>query len=172
MDEWVWSNGGMILTGNKLSTGRITLYSVGGRWMNEYRAMVEWYWQMKTNVHAEKAIHKSACCAIWPRELLVWYVTVGEIRSCKFVWLSTGSRMEPQLKMLQIVIVPAAVIKDCRLLLECYSVRKTQCIPKVTFWQPHISHICSVTLDDVPRIHLAYHVERYGLIELVSADGN
>ena len=29
------------------STGRKTLYSVGGRWMNGYGAMVEWYWQGK-----------------------------------------------------------------------------------------------------------------------------
>jgi len=33
MDEWVWSNGGMILTGENWITGRKTLYSVGGRWM-------------------------------------------------------------------------------------------------------------------------------------------
>ena len=44
MNEWVWSNGGMILTGENWSAGRKTLYSVGGRWMNEYGAMVEWYW--------------------------------------------------------------------------------------------------------------------------------
>ena len=31
----------MILTGENGSTGRKTLYSVGGRWMNEYGAMVE-----------------------------------------------------------------------------------------------------------------------------------
>ena len=48
MNEWVWSNGGMILTGENWSTGRKTLYSVGGRWMNEYGVMVEWYWQGKT----------------------------------------------------------------------------------------------------------------------------
>ena len=115
MNEWVWSNGGMLLTGEnwtvmgeKLytawvadgwmsmeqwwngtdrgnwSTGRKTLYSVGGRWMNEYGAMVndtdrgnwsngrktlysvggrwmieygamvEWYWQGKTEVLGEK----------------------------------------------------------------------------------------------------------------------
>ena len=47
MNEWVWSNGGMILTVENWSTGRKTLYSVGGRWMNEYGAMVEWYWQGK-----------------------------------------------------------------------------------------------------------------------------
>jgi len=56
MNEWVWSNGGMILTGEKWSTGRKTLYSVGGRWMNEYGAMVEWYWQGKTEVLGEKKI--------------------------------------------------------------------------------------------------------------------
>ena len=77
MNEWVWSIGGMILTGEneilgekhytasvvgtwmsmehwwndtdrgKCNTGRKTLYSVGGRWMNEYGALVEWYWQSK-----------------------------------------------------------------------------------------------------------------------------
>ena len=79
MDEWVWSNGGMVLTGENWSTGRKTLYSVGGRWMsmeqwwndtdrgnwstgretlysvggrwmNEYGAVMEWYWQGKTEV--------------------------------------------------------------------------------------------------------------------------
>ena len=54
MDEWVWSNGGMILTGENWSTGRKILYSVGDRWMNEYGAMVEWYWQGKTEVLEEK----------------------------------------------------------------------------------------------------------------------
>jgi len=54
MDDWVSSNGGMILTGKNWSTGRKTLYSVGGRWMIEYRAMVEWYWQGKTEVTGEE----------------------------------------------------------------------------------------------------------------------
>jgi len=31
MNEWAWNNGGMILTGENLSTERKTLYSVGGR---------------------------------------------------------------------------------------------------------------------------------------------
>ena len=48
MDGWVWSNGGMILTGENWSTGRKTLYSVGGRWMNVCGTMVKWYWQGKT----------------------------------------------------------------------------------------------------------------------------
>jgi len=34
VNEWVWSNGGMIVTGENWSTGREKLYSVGGRWMN------------------------------------------------------------------------------------------------------------------------------------------
>ena len=34
LDEWIWSNGGMILTGERWSTGRKSLYSVGVRWMN------------------------------------------------------------------------------------------------------------------------------------------
>ena len=54
MDEWVWSNGGMILTREIWSTGRKTLYSVGGRWMNVYGAVIEWYWQGKTEVLGEK----------------------------------------------------------------------------------------------------------------------
>jgi len=54
MDEWVWSNGGMILTGEIWSTERKTLYRIGGRWMNEYGAMVEWYWQEKSEVLREK----------------------------------------------------------------------------------------------------------------------
>ena len=54
MNEWVWSNGGMILTGENWSTGRKTLYTVGGRWMNEYGAKVEWYWQGKTEMHIKK----------------------------------------------------------------------------------------------------------------------
>jgi len=54
MNEWVWSNGRMILPGENWSTGRKTLYSVGGRWMYEYGGMVEWYWQGKTEVLGEK----------------------------------------------------------------------------------------------------------------------
>ena len=54
MDGWVWSNGGMILTGENWSTERKTLYRVGGRWMDEYGAMMEWYWQGKTEVLGEK----------------------------------------------------------------------------------------------------------------------
>jgi len=67
MNEWVWSNGGMILTGEDWSTGRKTLYSVGGRWMNEYGAMVEWYWLGKSVVLGEKIIQ----CG-WKMNEWVW----------------------------------------------------------------------------------------------------
>jgi len=60
MDEWVWGKGGMILTGENWSTGR-TLYSVGGRWMNEYEAMVKWYWQGKTEL-------------LWENNYIAWVV--------------------------------------------------------------------------------------------------
>jgi hypothetical protein len=59
VDEWIWSNGGMILTGENRSTGRGTLYSVCGRWMNEYGAMADWYSQGKTEVLGEE--HYTAC---------------------------------------------------------------------------------------------------------------
>ena len=54
MDGSIWSNGGMILTGENWSAGRKTLYSVGDSWMDEYGAMVEWHWQGKTEVLGEK----------------------------------------------------------------------------------------------------------------------
>jgi len=54
MNGWVWSNCGMILTGESWKTGRKSLYSVDGRWMDEYGAMVEWYWQGKTEVLGDK----------------------------------------------------------------------------------------------------------------------
>jgi hypothetical protein len=88
VDEWVWSFGGMKLTRENWSTGRKTLYSVGGRWMsmehwwndtdrgnwstrrktlysvggrwmNEYGALVEWYWQEKPEVFGEKPLTES-----------------------------------------------------------------------------------------------------------------
>jgi len=60
MNEWVWSNGGMILTGEMWSTGRKSLNSVGVIWMNDYGAMVERYWQGKTEVLREKKIRPSS----------------------------------------------------------------------------------------------------------------
>jgi len=54
MNEWVWSKGGMILTGESWSTGRKILYSVGGRWMNEYGAKVVTYWRGKSGILEKK----------------------------------------------------------------------------------------------------------------------
>ena len=56
MNESVWSNGGMVQTEKNWSNGRKTLYSLGGRWMNEYETTVEWYWQWKTEVLGEHYI--------------------------------------------------------------------------------------------------------------------
>ena len=56
----------MILTGENWSVGRKTLYSVGGRWMDEYGAMVEWYWQGKPEVLGEKHLPVPLCSnQIW-----------------------------------------------------------------------------------------------------------
>jgi len=44
----------MVLTGENLSTEKETLFSVGGGWMNEYGALVEWYWLEKAEVLGEK----------------------------------------------------------------------------------------------------------------------
>jgi hypothetical protein len=68
--RWVWSNGGMILTGENWSTGRKILYSVGGRWMNEYGAMVEWYWQGKTEVLGGRLPSFPTCPSEFPSEFL------------------------------------------------------------------------------------------------------
>jgi len=54
VNECVWSIGGMVLTGENWSTGSETIYSVGGRWMNGYGVLVEWYWQGKTEVLGDK----------------------------------------------------------------------------------------------------------------------
>jgi len=70
MDECVWSNGGMILTGENWSAGRKTLYSVGGRWMDEYGALVEWYWQGKTEVLGENPVTVSLCPPQIPQSVL------------------------------------------------------------------------------------------------------
>ena len=88
MDEWVWSNGGVILTGENWSTGRKTLYSVGGRWMNEYRAMVEWYWQGKLK-YWEKNIIQRWCRWMneygamvewyWQGKLKYWEINLSEL---------------------------------------------------------------------------------------------
>ena len=55
VDEWMsieqwWNDSDR---GN-WSTGRQKLYSVGGRWMNEYGAMVEWYWMVETELLGQK----------------------------------------------------------------------------------------------------------------------
>jgi len=65
MNEWVWGNGGMVMTGENWSTGSKILYIMGGRWMNEYGALVEWYWQGKTEVLGETLY---IMCGRWMNE--------------------------------------------------------------------------------------------------------
>ena len=83
MNGWVWGNGGVILTGEKWSAGRKTLYSLRGRWMDEYGAMVEWYWQGKTEVQGEK--HYTVWVVDeWMCVGQCWNDTVSEICSTRW----------------------------------------------------------------------------------------
>jgi hypothetical protein len=71
MNEWVWGNSAMILTAENWSTGRRTLYRVCVVWMNEYWAMVEWYWQGKTEVLGEE--HYTACVVDEWMSMELWW---------------------------------------------------------------------------------------------------
>jgi len=88
VNEWVWSIGGMVLTGENWSTGRGTLYSADGRWMSGYGALVEWYWQGKPAVLGENPVTMVLCppqmqygltwdrtlaSAVKGRRLIAWY---------------------------------------------------------------------------------------------------
>ena len=79
MNEWVWSNGGMILTGENWSTGRKTLFSVGGGWMDEYGAMVEWYWQGKTELLVQNALKVPLRFSTYWRGAVSRYAVGGSI---------------------------------------------------------------------------------------------
>jgi len=52
-------------------TGRKTLYRVVGRWMNGYGEKVEWYWQEKTEVLAEK--HYTAWVVVGWKSMEEWW---------------------------------------------------------------------------------------------------
>jgi hypothetical protein len=59
VDEWMsmehWWND---TDRGNWSTVRKTLYSVGGRWMNEYGALMEWYWQGKLKYWEKNIIQR------------------------------------------------------------------------------------------------------------------
>jgi hypothetical protein len=61
-DRWMNEYGALVgwYWQGKLEYLGKTLYSVGGRWMNEYGALVEWYWQGKLN-YWEKKIKLVGC---------------------------------------------------------------------------------------------------------------
>jgi len=74
MDEGLLSNVGMIQSGENWSAGRKIWYSVGGRLMNEYGAMVERYWEGENEVLGEKydtlwVVVEWKCMEKW----VVWY---------------------------------------------------------------------------------------------------
>ena len=74
MNEWVWDIGGMILIGETevLGEKHYTAWVVD-EWMNEYGALVEWYWQGKL-----KYREKSCPIVSFPSQIthgLVWYRT-------------------------------------------------------------------------------------------------
>ena len=54
VNEWVWMSGGMIRTVEPWNTGRKIFYTVCGRWMNVYGAVVVWYCLSKSEVLGEK----------------------------------------------------------------------------------------------------------------------
>jgi hypothetical protein len=55
--RWISMEHGMILTGENLSTGRKTLYSVGGRWMNKYGA-----WNDTDRGNWSNGVSMEHCC--------------------------------------------------------------------------------------------------------------
>ena len=68
VDEWMsmgqWWND---TDRGNWSAGRKKLYTVGGRWMDEYGAMVEWYWKGKTEI-----LWKKIPIAIWSNRYHTW----------------------------------------------------------------------------------------------------
>jgi len=91
VDGWM-SNGGMVLTG-KTEVLEEKHYTVGGRWMNEYGAMVEWYWQGKTAVPGEKDIIVLLCPPQSPHGL-AWH----QAHACTVTgwwWIASAHGLTP-----------------------------------------------------------------------------
>jgi len=90
MNEWVWDNGGMIPTGENWSTVRKSLYSVGGRWMNEYGAMMDGYWQGKTEVLGEK--HYTVWVVDEWMSMEQWWMDTdrGKLKDCEKIIIECG----------------------------------------------------------------------------------
>ena len=68
MEQW-WDDTDRV----NWSTGRKTLCSVGGRWMNECGAVVEWYWQGKLKYWEKNFVLGEKLYAAWVVEVVEWY---------------------------------------------------------------------------------------------------
>jgi hypothetical protein len=75
------------VAGENRSTGRKTLYSVSGKWMNEYGPLVEVYWQGKTDVLGEKLFAVIGCPPQIPHGLAKDRISLFAVRG----WRLTAS---------------------------------------------------------------------------------
>jgi len=137
MNEWVWSNGGMILTGENWSTGRKTLYSVGGRWMNEYGAMLEWYWQGKTEVMGENLAALSICSPQIPHERMQHWVWTQGFRVLEVDWSSTRlSVSDSNMATVDWLVIESNVVSvNQPVVWERMNVLQRSCLPA---WVPDV----------------------------------
>ena len=117
MNEWVWSNGGMVPTGENWSAGREKLYSVGGGWMNGYGALVEWYWQGKTEVLGEK-------------HYIVW--VVGEWMGMEHWWNGTD---RGKLKCWETNIIQCGWCTICLKKTDIWESHSCCCRPTFSAWR-------------------------------------
>jgi len=69
----------------KLNYLEKTLQSMGGRWLNECGAMVEWYWQGKFEVHREKYFWVRVACRWMGTEKWRIVTDRGNVKNCRKV---------------------------------------------------------------------------------------
>ena len=109
MERW-WNDTGR---GN-WSAGRKTFYSVCGRWMNEYGALVDWYWQGKLKY--------------WEKNIIQRWWQMNE-----WVWCIGGTILTGETEVLgekALYIVRGRWMNEYGLLVEWYWQRKLDCREK------------------------------------------
>ena len=163
MNEWIWSIGGMVLTGENWSTGRETLYSVGGRWMNGYGALVEFYWQGKTEVLREKPEPAWICppqfshclprnrtlvSAVRGRRLITWYMAWSEEGSWPDLHINIES--VPRSKHSVSVIKTSQLILYREIIAVCSQIHTK-----------HINTLCGLNVD-LLNVKLVVHIVTTG----------